>query len=405
MVTQEKMDAILSVLGGRIGIDVALGVGQTATPPPATQPVQGSNPPGIAVIPIYGTLAKRVGGVQAASGLTSYATLTETILDAATDPSVQGILLDIDSQGGEVGGVFELAALIKDAASAKPIWAVANSAFSAAYLLASAAQRIYMPQTAGVGGIGVLAVHIDETQADAKAGRQYTTIFAGDHKTDFSPHAPLTTGAKAIMQTEVDRLYGIFVTTVAANRNLSVDAVKATQAGSFFGDNAIKVGLVDQIGGVRDAVTELLAALSNRSTSAIFKGNRMGNNATPTAQTEKPTEPVAAPTTTTASTTAIDADAIIAAGKKQFQTDAQGIVDLCSLANLPALAGGYIAKGMGMEEVRNELMVRRAAGPEIHSHVMPGDGTNTQAAADMASNPVVLSCKRIAQQISGKSGG
>jgi ClpP class serine protease len=103
------------------------------------------------------------------------------MLDAAlVDASITGILLDIDSPGGEAGGVFELAQRVRAANAVKPVWAVASdSAFSAAYAIASAASRIYVSQTGGVGSIGVIAMHVDQTARDAQDGYRFTAVTAG----------------------------------------------------------------------------------------------------------------------------------------------------------------------------------------------------------------------------------
>ena len=85
-------------------------------------------------------------------------------------------------------------------------------------------------------------------------------------------------------------------------------------------------------------------------------------------------------------------------GHVQFQKNAQAIVDLCSLANAPQLAGDFIAKGMSEEDVRKDLMARRQTGPEIHSHVMPGDGTHAHSSTNLDANPVVTACRKLASK-------
>ena len=176
---------------------------------------------------MHGTLVKRTAGLDAASGLTSYADIGVMLESALADPQVAGILLDIDSPGGEASGSFELARRVREAAAVKPIWAIANdSAFSAAYAIASAADRVIISETGGVGSIGVIALHIDQSVKDAHDGYRYTAVTAGSHKNDFSPHEPLSDAAKAELQAEVDRLYGLFVDHVAVMRRLHRGAVR-----------------------------------------------------------------------------------------------------------------------------------------------------------------------------------
>ena len=105
---------------------------------------------------------------------------------------------------------------------AKPMWAVANDlAASAAYALASSADRIWLTRTAGVGSVGVFALHADQSGLDGQAGVKYTYIYAGEKKTDGNPHEALSKSAKADIQDEVDRENDIFLATVARNRGFA----------------------------------------------------------------------------------------------------------------------------------------------------------------------------------------
>ena len=255
VIGQARLEAILAVIGPRIGI-AAPGAGtlelthREGLPAPAV--VNGADrrrgahlvtPEGIAVIPVFGTLVKRAGAIGAASGLTSYAHLEEQILDAATDPAIRAILLDVDSPGGEAAGVFDLSDLIYEARSLKPVWAVADEeAFSGAYAIASAAERVIGPRTGGLGSIGVVAVHVDRSARDAMEGFRTTTVYAGAAKNDFNPHETLKDAARARLQAEVDRVFELFVDTVARNRAMTADAVRATEARLYFGEEAISPG-------------------------------------------------------------------------------------------------------------------------------------------------------------------
>jgi signal peptide peptidase SppA len=198
-------------------------------------------------------------------GLTSYGEIGALLEAALADPAVAGILLDLDSPGGEAGGVFELAQRVRAADAVKPVWAIAaDSAFSAAYVLASAASRVYVTQTGGVGSIGVIALHVDQSARDAQQGYRYTAITAGEQKNDFSPHEPLDPAAHTRLQTEVDRLYGIFIDHVATMRKLEPRFVRSTQAGLYFGPEALTAGLADAQGSFDDAVTDFSAFLATR---------------------------------------------------------------------------------------------------------------------------------------------
>uniref|UniRef100_A0A3B0MFS2 Signal peptide peptidase SppA n=1 Tax=Arsenophonus endosymbiont of Trialeurodes vaporariorum TaxID=235567 RepID=A0A3B0MFS2_9GAMM len=103
---------------------------------------------GIALIPVQGKLVQRLGTLRPFSGMTGYDGLRQVFLAALNDSEVNGICLDIDSQGGEVAGCFYLVDLIYNSRGQKPIYAVLSEcAYSAAYAIASAADRIYVSRT------------------------------------------------------------------------------------------------------------------------------------------------------------------------------------------------------------------------------------------------------------------
>ncbi len=98
----------------------------------------------VAIIPIHGLLTKRTEFFSSLMGMTSYDDIFSAISDAIEDEKVERILLDIDSPGGEVGGLFDLVDFIYDIRECKPIFSVANDyACSAAYAIASATSSYF----------------------------------------------------------------------------------------------------------------------------------------------------------------------------------------------------------------------------------------------------------------------
>jgi signal peptide peptidase SppA len=260
LIARGKLDVILSVLAPRLTGGALLPRG----PAPETIEQASVLPGAIAVVSVVGTLVARSSQLDAESGLLAYGAIGDTIESAFADPSVRGVILDVDSSGGEVGGLFDLVnriAALKESA-AKPLWAVANEdALSAAYAIASIADRIYVTQTGEVGSVGVVAAHVDESGADAQAGLAWSFIFAGQQKVDGNAHEPLSARARAAIQADVDGLYDQFCNLVSANRGLSVEAVRATQAGTYRGEMAIRAGLADRLGPLDLAVSEMAAEL------------------------------------------------------------------------------------------------------------------------------------------------
>jgi ClpP class serine protease len=126
---------------------------------------------GVAVVPIHGLLMKSAGFFSSFLGAASYELIEKAINVALEDSEVKSILLDIDSPGGEVSGLFDLVDFIYESRELKPIYAIANDhAFSAAYAIASATSKIFVNRTSGVGSIGVIATHVDISEMNKKEG-------------------------------------------------------------------------------------------------------------------------------------------------------------------------------------------------------------------------------------------
>lgn len=258
---------------------------------------------GIALLPVMGTLVQRSSWMDAASGMTGYPSIASKLDAALNDPDVKGILLEVDSGGGEASGVFDLADKIFAARDQKPIWAIANEqAYSAAYAIASSAEKLVLPRTGGLGSIGVIALHVDQSAKNEKAGLTYTAIHAGAKKNDLTSHKPLSDGARADLQAEIDRLYGLFTDTVARNRGLSVDVVKATEAGLMNPDQAVASGFADSVATLEQTIADFEAAVTPTTTifsttashAGISKEAQMPQSQAPAAGTADQTPDVSA---------------------------------------------------------------------------------------------------------------
>jgi ClpP class serine protease len=205
---------------------------------------------GIAVIEIAGVLIHRGSWIGQSSGQTSYEGIAAQIAAASDDPAVRGVALEIDSFGGEVAGVFDLADRIRATRALKPVWAfVAEHAFSAGYALASQADRILLPRTGAVGSIGVVVMHADLSGQLDQDGVRVTLIHSGRHKVDGHSYAPLPAEVRDDIQREIDVLRFLFTETVAAGRGnrLNQDAAMATEAATYRGSDAVAAGLADEV--------------------------------------------------------------------------------------------------------------------------------------------------------------
>ncbi|MDR5757014.1 S49 family peptidase [Caballeronia sp. LZ035] len=217
---------------------------------------------GVAVIEVQGTLVQKLGSLTPYSGMTGYDGLRQNLLMALDDPDVDAIAFDIDSPGGEVAGCFDLVDLIHSARGVKPMWSVLNeSAYSAAYALASAADRIIVPRTGGVGSIGVICAHVDLSEALTKAGAKVTFITYGDYKADGHSEIPLSDDAHARFQADINTMGELFVETVARNRNISAATVRGTKAGTFMGAAGVALGLADEVAAPDAAFRALIKSI------------------------------------------------------------------------------------------------------------------------------------------------
>jgi len=219
---------------------------------------------GIGNLPIIGPLVQRGDWLTGLFGIASYDDIAAAAEAAFTDPGTRAVLMEIDSPGGEVAGLFDLVdrlAALK-AETGKPLWAIAREqALSAAYLVGAVADRLFVTQTGETGSVGVIAVHVDQSAHDQAEGRQYTLIHAGAKKVDGNPHVPLTPEALADIQADVDDLYARLVARVARARGMPPETIAATEAAICRGQHAIAAGLADGIATLESAHADLLAVL------------------------------------------------------------------------------------------------------------------------------------------------
>jgi signal peptide peptidase SppA len=218
---------------------------------------------GVAIIPVCGTLVAKLGSIRPYSGLQGYDAIRGAFQGALEDPAAKAIVLECDSGGGEVSGLFDLVDEIYAARGAKPIVAIlSETAYSAAYAIASAADHVIVPRTGGVGSIGVIAMHVDFSRALKAGGIEVTFIHYGARKADGHPEKPLSAEALENYQADVDAMGELFVSTVARNRGLTADQVRATEAATYLGEAGVAAGLADAVMSPDAALRDLIATLA-----------------------------------------------------------------------------------------------------------------------------------------------
>lgn len=233
-----------------------------AGPPPSRTPTVLTEPTksgrSIARVVARGTLMKG----QSSFGGTSTVQLRRDIRQAAADPNVSGILLDVDSPGGTVAGTADLAAEVRAARRRKPVWAhIDDLGASAAYWVASQADQVFAnDRTALVGSIGTLMTVYDYSAAAEKGGVKALVFATGPLKGAGAPGAAVTEDQRAYFQRLVDDSQASFDAAVRSGRGMTADQLAAVRTGGVFtAQQALDLKLIDGIRSV-DRTLEALAA-------------------------------------------------------------------------------------------------------------------------------------------------
>lgn len=240
---------------------------------------------GIACVSVQGMLFDRGSWLGDLMGFaTSYEGLAEQFRRLAKDSAVKSVILDIDSPGGMVAGIFDLCQELGKLKRAKKVYGIAaNMADSAAYAIGCACHELYVTRTGEAGSIGVIAFHQSYQRALDAAGIDSTIIHAGDHKADGNPFQQLSHGARAEMMSDVDAAYAAFVAHVAKQRGIGEDEVRATQARVFRGADAVKAKLADGVKSFEELLDHVRSGAGSRGKPPKNGGRTVSDNETPVA--------------------------------------------------------------------------------------------------------------------------
>jgi signal peptide peptidase SppA len=239
---------------------------------------------GVAVIEIFGSIFPRANLFTNFSGGATADGLLKTFSEALKDDSIKAILLNVDSPGGQITGINEFSNAIYNARGTKPIYAYVNGmAASAAYWIASAADKVICDATARVGSIGVVAAWRDYSEADKRAGikdYEFVSSQSPNKRVDYS-----TEKGKAVLQKELDALAEVFISTVARNRNVSEKTVieKFGEGGLIIASEAEKHRACDSIGSLTSAIADLKFISLSESGDSIMSNEK---KETPNLETE-----------------------------------------------------------------------------------------------------------------------
>ena len=375
----------------------------------------------VAVLNVSGPLVNRHEPGFCDPGPLSYEALRAAFNGVLADSQFEAVVLRCESPGGMGAGLFDLADHInannaKNGGAKRVIACIDDYAYSACYALAAACDEVWITRTGGAGSVGVIAYHVDQSAWDAKVGVKVTAIFAGEHKNDFSPHAPLSKDAHAWLQTRMESMRTMFSESVAKYRGMEVAAVLVTEAQVYQGEEAIAVGFADRLGTYHDLMRELAAGPDDEEKDEPESKPAMPQTiiVIPAgASKELPEPPPGKVVELLPQLSAEDAakrdrgtvaDALSAAGLSPALTvallsqsagvtpetvdariaHAKALADMCFAAGLPDMAADYATKNTEIETARAQLLAAKAEdGPELvtaHPQASPSAGSRLDVA-------------------------
>ena len=172
------------------------------------------------------------------------------IKEANTNPKIKAIVIEVDSAGGSPTAGEEVANALKN--SEKPVVALVREVgASASYWAISSASKIFASKNSNIGSIGVTSSYLSNVGKNNKDGYTFEQLSVGKFKDSGNYDKPLTQEEKDLFMRDNLIVYQNFIETVANNRNIPIEKVKAIADGStVLGTKALELGLIDQIGGL-----------------------------------------------------------------------------------------------------------------------------------------------------------
>jgi protease-4 len=217
----------------------------------------------IAIIYAQGEIAGGDGDIN----IVGEGAMRESLKKARTDKDVKAIVLRVDSPGGSALTSDLIWREIELTKKIKPVVvSMGNLAASGGYYISCNANRIFAEPNTITGSIGVFGVLPNFTTLSNKIGIHTEQVSTHSNSSGYSLFTPLQDNTRAVVQESVENIYNTFVNRVAAGRKMTFEQVDAIGQGRVWaGTDAIKNGLVDEIGGLDAAIK--YAAKLGKSTS------------------------------------------------------------------------------------------------------------------------------------------
>ncbi len=227
---------------------------------------------GVGILRINGSLTNRYSFWNKYFGVISYDEIRDAAVSLANDEEINSILLEIDTGGGAAHGLSEVADLVRNIdANIKPVEAHTSMyVFSAGMWLASSARRITASPVSEQGSIGVIITMMSYHELYKKAGIETKVVRAGKYKALGQPTEPLSEEVIAMAEEKADKLYGYFLDAMVRGRpGLSIANKDVWAEGkTFFADQALPLGLIDEIQSFDKVVAKLSSNYDNTDNQA-----------------------------------------------------------------------------------------------------------------------------------------
>lgn len=219
-------------------------------------------------------------GVVIISPELNFYQITKTLIQAAKNKDLLGLILVFDNTGGSTAQFSTLHDLVKKITTIKPIVGlVCGNCLSGAYMVASTTNYLLCAEAANIGSVGVI-VELHKISNQRLVGNANNNIDAnldvqifneGTYKTTYNQYAPLTDTQRAFIKEDLSKTYQYFINLIATNRNISAENyLDWADAKIFMGYEAVELGLVDGLGTLFDAEDKVLELIKQKSPDITF---------------------------------------------------------------------------------------------------------------------------------------
>ncbi len=228
----------------------------------------------VALIKIHGTILSEKSASFLPSSQAVSTEIAKLIEKADQDPGTGAIMVEINSPGGSAFATKEIADALKRSSKLKVCY-IREVGASGGYWIASSCNKIYADQLSIIGSVGVIGSYLEFAGFLKNYNITYQRLVGGQYKDAGSPFKELTADEKELIQQRIDLLHQIFIREVKQNRNLDNEKIKEiSQAAFYLGDQALDLGLIDQLGG-RQEVEKYLEKELNKSIQIVeFKKSK-----------------------------------------------------------------------------------------------------------------------------------